>query len=382
MAPCRVPGAVGLDGRSIQMGEGTMCRHASPAPGRLGTQDTTDGLSKEQQGLLLDLTQFTLDIVGIFEPTPFADGTNAVISASRGDWLGAGLSLISVIPYVGDVAKIGKIPRYLQSLKKAISLAKYDIRFAAHLEPALGRLVRAIDSLPWRKLSAAMAEKVYRLRRMINAFLYRELVERVLRARLGSVPTSASLIRDNIETLVDFVATHQRRHKTWGGNASALEKAVMESASGIDIHSPVNLIRMEPGKKIVQYVDEWYSLDPGVAIRKSAEEFEKIRKAGELKGGSWFVMRQGAPIPNDLGIADAGRVRIEGIISEAVEVLESRASGMNVSWGTLVKENLTEGVIKVRGKNVIPAKGGATQYFLPDASNFIKYEPIPIRPKK
>lgn len=227
-----------------------------------------------------------------------------------------------------------------------------------------------------------MAEKVYRLRRMINAFLYRGLVEKVLKARLGSIPKSGSLIRDNIETLVDFVVTHQRRHKTWGGNASALEKAVMESASGIDIHSPVNVIRMEPGKKIVQYDDEWYSLDPGVAIRKSAEEFEKLRKAGELKGGSWFVMRQGAPIPNDLGIADAGRVRIEGIISEAVEVLESRASGINVSWGTLVKENLTEGVVKARGKNVIPAKGGATQYFLPEAGNFIKYEPIPVRPKK
>jgi hypothetical protein len=156
----------------------------------------------------------------------------------------------------------------------------------------------------------------------------------------------------------------------------------MESARGIDIHSPVNVIRMELGKKIVQYVDEWYSLDPGVALRQSAEEFEKLRKAGELKGGSWFVMRQGAPIPNDLGIADAGRVRIEGIISEAVEVLESRASGINVSWGTLVKENLTEGVVKARGKNVIPAKGGATQYFLPDAGSFIKYEPIPIRPKK
>jgi hypothetical protein len=280
------------------------------------------------------------------------------------------------------IAKIGKISRYVQSLKKAISLATYDVRFAAHLEPVLGRLVRAIDSLPWRKLSAEMAEKVYRLRRMINAFLYRGLVEKVLKARLGSIPKNGSLIRDNIETLVDFVVNHQRRHKTWGGNISALEKAVMESASGIDIHSPVNVIRMGPGKKIVQYVDEWYSLDPGVAIRKSSEEFETLRKAGELKGGSWFVMRQGAPIPNDLGIADAGRVRIEGVISEAVEVLESRASGINVSWGTLVKENLTEGVIKARGRNVIPAKGGATQYFLPDADNFIKYEPVPISPKK
>ena len=36
-------------------------------------------LSPEARELLLDVGQFTLDIVGIFEPTPFADLTSGVI---------------------------------------------------------------------------------------------------------------------------------------------------------------------------------------------------------------------------------------------------------------------------------------------------------------
>ena len=65
----------------------------------------------------LDKLQTTLDAVGAAEPTPFADGTNAVISlvraatepARRKEHLSnAAVSAISVIPYVGDLAKASK----------------------------------------------------------------------------------------------------------------------------------------------------------------------------------------------------------------------------------------------------------------------------------
>ena len=55
-------------------------------------------LSPEARELLLDVGQFTLDIVGIFEPTPFADLTSGV---SRG----AGrktLPLLSPLPTSDD----------------------------------------------------------------------------------------------------------------------------------------------------------------------------------------------------------------------------------------------------------------------------------------
>ncbi len=59
----------------------------------------------------LDYAQLSADIAGIFDPTPLSDGAGAVLSAARGDILGVGLSLLGMIPYVGDLGKIGKIAR-------------------------------------------------------------------------------------------------------------------------------------------------------------------------------------------------------------------------------------------------------------------------------
>lgn len=65
----------------------------------------------------LDKIQTTLDAVGAAEPTPFADGSNAVISLVRAatepgrrkeHLSNAAISAISVIPYVGDLAKASK----------------------------------------------------------------------------------------------------------------------------------------------------------------------------------------------------------------------------------------------------------------------------------
>lgn len=77
--------------------------------GRLNPQRYGNGL--------LDWLQTGLDAVGVVEPTPFADATNAGISVLRafsephraGEHLrNAGVSLISMIPYVGDLAKVQK----------------------------------------------------------------------------------------------------------------------------------------------------------------------------------------------------------------------------------------------------------------------------------
>jgi hypothetical protein len=81
----------------------------------------TEGLPDNEEEVnsfsSLDSLQLMLDAVGVFEPTPFADVTNAGISLTRaiaepanaGRHLkNAGLSLISTLPYLGDVAKLAK----------------------------------------------------------------------------------------------------------------------------------------------------------------------------------------------------------------------------------------------------------------------------------
>ena len=77
------------------------------------TPNDLKALSPDARELLLDVGQFTLDIVGIFEPTPFADLTSGVISLCRGDIFGGVISAIAIVPYAGDLAKLAKIPRYV-----------------------------------------------------------------------------------------------------------------------------------------------------------------------------------------------------------------------------------------------------------------------------
>jgi hypothetical protein len=115
-------------------------------------------LTPEQEELVLDLVQFGLDVAGIFEPTPIADGSNALISLGRGDWLGAGLSAIGMLPYFGDVAKLGKLPKYARSIARAIEVAGKDAKFAEYLKPAMARLKNLLDDVPAGALPESMAE--------------------------------------------------------------------------------------------------------------------------------------------------------------------------------------------------------------------------------
>lgn len=107
--------------------------------------------------LALDVTQIALDVAGLFDPTPVSDGANAVISLFRGDFLGAGLSAVSIIPYIGDAAKLGKLGKWAQTIEKAVDLAKTDSAFAKMAGPALDKLKDAIGGVPKSVLDALPA---------------------------------------------------------------------------------------------------------------------------------------------------------------------------------------------------------------------------------
>jgi hypothetical protein len=76
-------------------------------------------LNKE---LKLDLVQAGVDAAGTVDPTPVSDLVGAGISIYRGDFIGAGLSLISMIPYAGDA--LGKPTKGARVLKKMNALRK------------------------------------------------------------------------------------------------------------------------------------------------------------------------------------------------------------------------------------------------------------------
>jgi hypothetical protein len=191
-----------------------------------------DELTAEQRELLLDVGQIVLDIVGIFEPTPFADTTNAVISVTRSDWSGAGLSLLGTIPYLGDLAKAGKFPRYLKTVERTIVAAQTSPRFARMVRPLLVKIYCALDLIP-ESLPKSVRDKMFAMRSRIAAFAGSSA--RIARAR-QLIPRARELVNDpddvldTIEALLensaakkgavqvdDFLAWLIDQHRTFDG---------------------------------------------------------------------------------------------------------------------------------------------------------------------
>ena len=124
--------------------------------------------------VVLDLTQMTLDIVGIFDQTGISDGANALISAGRGDWVGAGLSALAIVPVVGALAAAGKLGKWAETVAKAVELAASNPAARAALEPMLRRLNDAIGAIPdavMRNLPDEMRNTLEGLKTRLDDFL-------------------------------------------------------------------------------------------------------------------------------------------------------------------------------------------------------------------
>ncbi len=105
--------------------------------------------------LKLDITQLGLDLFGIFDPTPISDGVNGFISLCRGDFFGAAVSAISIIPGA-DVAKILKLEKYVGSLKSIVRLAKENVMLRLGLDELVKTLKTLVDKLPASSVAAKL----------------------------------------------------------------------------------------------------------------------------------------------------------------------------------------------------------------------------------
>lgn len=131
--------------------------------------------------LIADLTQMTLDLTGIVDPTPISDGSNAVISVGRsigalfsGDLGGAGghlangaISVVGFIPGLGDLAKAGKIGKWAETVANAVTAASRSPAARASLEPVLRQVADLLDKLPQGmidKLPTGARESLERLK--------------------------------------------------------------------------------------------------------------------------------------------------------------------------------------------------------------------------
>ncbi len=275
--------------------------------------------TEKQREIALDVTQIILDIVGIFEPTPFADLTNGLISIGRGDWVGAGLSGISVIPYIGDLAKAGKLPKAVQTLVEAIRMAERDAAFGRVLRPALENLKRVLDSIP-ENLSPELMGMVKRLKDPLDRFLGSSrlaarlnLTDRLILARMGSLQNIGHLVRHNIDTARSYFVRH-----------GMSEKEMMEALSGMDVHSAIEILELRQGERLSSYM-----ILPG-----GATELSKLNAAelAQLRPGQFFVKSGGGVGSESVGLARGNRVRVEFEVARPMSILKSKAASVNDTW--------------------------------------------------
>lgn len=328
-----------------------------------------NSLTSDQRALLLDVGQFTLDIIGMFEPTPFADLTSGVISLMRGDLTSAAISAVSVVPYIGDVAKLGKIPKYVGIVEKAIQVARVDSRFGAMLRPLLGKLLAALDRIPVDRLAPLLRQSLERMRGAIGSFLpggvrvasrIDQLTDDMLRRVFGSTQNIGTQQRTNVRTVVEFFD----KHNVEGKNPAEWAKLL----KGIDVHSiqPISVVHFRIGDLVGQYVE--LSRAPGRQI------------------GQWMTLAQGAVSHRNLGLSGHGRVRKIYRIKvkagtnavETVEMLKSKAAAAADHWttsGPKPHKAITSEDGKLIRKPAEQVSGGGDQYFLPKAWEWLEEIP-------
>lgn len=118
-------------------------------------------ISKKEAAIVLDLAQMATDIAGLLDPTPISDGMGLILAVSRRNVTDAVISAVGLIPFIGDLAKAGKLGKYVQTIENAARLAARSPEFAKHIKPVVERTIAAIDFLPpaadWtRRLKAAV----------------------------------------------------------------------------------------------------------------------------------------------------------------------------------------------------------------------------------
>lgn len=91
----------------------------------------------------LDALQMLLDVVGLIPGAGApADVINGLISAARGDWLGAGLSLLGVVPIAGEAAVAAKIAKNSERYTAAVRKVADEV--LPHLPEGVQRKLRDV----------------------------------------------------------------------------------------------------------------------------------------------------------------------------------------------------------------------------------------------
>lgn len=121
-------------------------------------------LAKNLDNTALGYATLGADIAGIFDPTPVSDTAGALLSLAAGDFLGAGLSVASYIPYVGDA--VAKPAKWLNKYgKKAEPLVGAIKRWAGGKTDDMAKFLLKQNPTAVHKAREAAAKKFRELQK-------------------------------------------------------------------------------------------------------------------------------------------------------------------------------------------------------------------------
>ena len=115
-------------GNEWMNGQGASRMGSPTAADRVGMGAKESGHGSSPSTGVIDGIQTSLDVVGLADPTGIADGVNAIVYVLRGRWGDAAISGMGILPYVGDLGKVGRLSgkavRYTIDQQALIDLAK------------------------------------------------------------------------------------------------------------------------------------------------------------------------------------------------------------------------------------------------------------------
>jgi len=284
-------------------------------------------LRHAQDNMRFEMAQAAVDLAGIIDPTPISDGISASMSLYKGDLIGAGLSLVSMVPFVGDAlaksikgprtaARIAKLEAKILALTAKLNKAKEAAKAAA-AETKLGKKAKQVVGAS-AKLGKATSKAVGQCP---AAQRVRDKVDKALKAgRFKKYPILK--LRPNWKNKLKAMPAAERK-AALAKRAEAREYWIDKAAR----KKGGNLSKAEK-KAIQDKIDsfdwsEYKKIDYQKKVNKG-DEFNRVVDQGNTKAGSGFLTRtEGNPLPGTS--TEAREVRALPDTSKAEELAHFRA---------------------------------------------------------
>ena len=313
-----------------QHGEGTQWVSKSQEEGFDTNQSYNDEIDVNH---VLDGIQLALDAAG-FVPGLGAipDLTNAAISALRGNWAEAGLSVLAAVPVVGDVAAGAKLAK--RGVKAAKALNKGE------------KTAKATSTLT-KEGKRAIAKK----------YISKDVSKDGLLKEKGVTSENVDEVfrQVKIERKREAISFYKENIKADGATAQKIResrKTIVNEVNGIDFNKPVERVNIKEGDVFYQY-SHGDLLDNNVEIGSFATNDAKFT-------------------PSQLGISKVGmngiknqyKLTVKNVGEKGMPALRSTSKEIEDTWSLkLYRPNDINGnpSISVR----VQTTGGGTQFKIP-----------------